>query len=76
MINPWRMRWAGNVAHMRKKSIAYRILVGNPEGRRPLGTAKRRWRSNIKIDFREINLGGMNWIHLAQDRDQLRGLLN
>jgi hypothetical protein len=45
-------------------------LVGNPEGKRPSGTSKRRWVENIKIDIREIGWGGMDWIYLAQDRDQ------
>jgi hypothetical protein len=48
---------------------AYRILVGRPEGKRPLGTARRRWVDNIKMDLRDIGWGGMEWIYLAEDRD-------
>jgi hypothetical protein len=50
--------------------------VGKPEGRRPLGRFRRRWEDNIKINLREIGWGGMDWIHLAQDRDQWRALVN
>jgi hypothetical protein len=50
--------------------------VGKPEGKRPLGRQRRRWVDNIKIDFREIGWGGMDWIELAQDRDQWRALVN
>jgi hypothetical protein len=57
-----------------KKS--YRILVGNPEGKRPLGRPKRRWVDNIKLDLREIGWDGMDWIHLAQDGDQWRDIVN
>jgi hypothetical protein len=61
---------------MEEKRNAYRIFVGKPKGKRPLGRPRRRWVDNIKIDLREIGLGGMDWIHLAQDRDQLRALVN
>jgi hypothetical protein len=50
--------------------------VGKPEGKRPLGRPRRRWEDNIRIDLREIGWGGMNWIDLAQDRDQWRALVN
>jgi hypothetical protein len=53
-----------------EKSNAYRILVRKPEGKRTLGRPRRRWERNIKMDRREIGWGGINWIHLAQDRDQ------
>jgi hypothetical protein len=59
-----------------EKRNAYRILVGKPEGKRPLGSSKCRWEDNVKMDFREIGWGGMVWIHLTQDRDQWRALLN
>jgi hypothetical protein len=52
------------------------ILVGRPEGRRPLGRTRRRWEDNIKIDLREIGFGDVDWIHLAQDRDKWRALVN
>jgi hypothetical protein len=55
--------------HGEKKS-AYRILVGKPEGKRPLGRPRRRWEDNIKMDIREIGLGGVDWNYLVQDRDQ------
>jgi hypothetical protein len=61
---------------MGKKRNAYRILVGKPEGKRPLGRPKRRWADNIKIVLREIGWDGMDWIDLAQDRDQWRALVN
>jgi hypothetical protein len=55
---------------------AYRILVGKPEGKRPLGRPKRRWVDNIKMDLREKGLDGLDWVELAQDRDQWRALVN
>jgi hypothetical protein len=61
---------------MGEKRNLYRILVGNPEGKRPLGRPRRRWVDNIKMDLREIGYGGGDWIDLAQDRDQWRALVN
>jgi hypothetical protein len=58
------------------KRNAYRILLGNPEGKRPLGRPRRRWVNNIKMDLREIGWNGMEWISLGQDRDQWRALVN
>jgi hypothetical protein len=58
-----------------EKRRAYRILVGRPEGRRPLGRSRRRWEDNIKTDLQEVGWG-MNWIELAQDRDRWRALVN
>jgi hypothetical protein len=55
---------------------AYNILVGRPEGRRPLGRPRRRWEDNIKMDFREIWFGDVDWVHWAQDRDRRRALVN
>jgi hypothetical protein len=61
---------------MGEKRNAYRLLVGKPEGKRPLGRPKRRWVDNIKTDFLEIGWGGVDWIGLAQDRDKWRALVN
>jgi hypothetical protein len=61
---------------MGEKRNAYRILVGQPEGKRPLGRPRRRWVDNIKMDLGEIGWDGMDWIDLAQDKDQWRALLN
>jgi hypothetical protein len=76
MIKSRKMRWAGYVARMGKKRNAYRLLVGNPEGKRPLGRPRRRWVDNIKMDLREIGRDGMDWIDLAQGRDQWWTLVN
>jgi hypothetical protein len=54
----------------------YRFLIGRPKGKRPLGSPRRRWEDNIKMDFREMGIDGANWIHLAQDRVQWRALVN
>jgi hypothetical protein len=76
MIKSRKMRWAGHVARMGETRNAYRILVGYPEGKRPLGRPKRRWIHNIKMDLREIGWDGRDWVDLAQDRDQWRALVN
>jgi hypothetical protein len=76
MIKSKRMRWAGNVAGMGERKNAYRVLAGKPEGRRPLGRLRRRWVDSIKMDLREIGWDGMNWLDLAEDRDQRRALVN
>jgi hypothetical protein len=70
------IRWAAHVACMGEVRGAYNILVGRPEGRRPLGRPRRRWEDNIKMDLREIGFGDVNWIHLAQDRDRWRALVD
>jgi hypothetical protein len=70
------MRWARRVAPIGEKRNAYRILVGKPEGKIPLGRPRRRWENNIRIDLRDREWGGMDWIDLAQDRDQWRALVN
>jgi hypothetical protein len=74
IIKSRRMRWAGHVTSMGGKRNAYRILVGKPEGKRRLGRPRRRREDNIGMDLREIGWGGMDWIDLAQDRDQWRAL--
>jgi hypothetical protein len=65
-----RMRWAGHVARMGEERKVYKVLAGKPEGRRPLGRPRRRWEDGIRMDLREIGLGGVDWIRLAQDRDR------
>jgi len=68
-----RMRWAGHVARMGESSGIYRVLVGNPEGKRPLVRPRHRWEDNSKMDLQGV---GMNWINLAQDRDRWQVLVN
>jgi hypothetical protein len=76
VIKSRRMRWAGHVAHMGEGRGVYRVLVGWPEGKRPLGRPRRRWEDNIKLDLREIGIDGTNWIQLAQYRFQCRAFVN
>jgi hypothetical protein len=64
------MRWAGHIAGMGEKRNAYRLLVGKPEGKRPLGKPRCRWMYNIKIDLGEVGWGDVDWIDLDQDRDK------
>ncbi|KAJ4450659.1 hypothetical protein ANN_02088 [Periplaneta americana] len=71
-IKSRRLKWAGHVARMGESRNAYRVLVGRPEGKRPLGRPRRRWEDNIKMDLREVGYDGRDWINLAQDRDQWR----
>jgi hypothetical protein len=75
-IKSRRMRWAGHVARMGETRNTYRILVGKPEGKRPLGRPICGWVDNIKMDLRKIGWDGMDCIELAQDRDQWRALVN
>ena len=71
-----RMRWAGHVARMGEERGVYRVLVGKPEGRRPLGRPRRRWADNIRTDLQEVRCVYMDWIGLAQDRDRWRTLMS
>ena len=68
------MRWVGLVARMAEGTGIYRVLVGKPEGKRPLGRPRRRWEDNIKMDLQEVGCGGMDWIELAWDRDRWQHL--
>jgi hypothetical protein len=68
-----RMRWAGHVARMGEGRGAYRVLVGRPDRRRPLGRPRRRWEGNIKLDLQEVGWGGMDWIDLAQNTEKGTG---
>jgi hypothetical protein len=61
---------------MGEKRNAYRLLVGKPEGKRPLGRPRRRWEDNIKVDLLEMGWSGVDWIGLAQDRDKWRALVD
>jgi hypothetical protein len=77
VIKSRRMRWAEHVARMGDRRGAYWVLVGRPEGMRPLGRPRRRWEDNIKQDLQELGWGGgMDWIDLAQDRDRWWALVN
>jgi hypothetical protein len=75
-IKSRRMRWAGHVARMGEGGGVYRVLVGKLEGKRPVGSPRRRWEDNIKLDLREIGIDGTNWIRLAQDRVQWQAFVN
>jgi len=76
VIKSRRMRCAGHVASMGDRRGVFRVLVGKPEGNRPLGRPRRRWDDNIKMDLQEVGWWGMDWIELAQDRDRWRELVN
>jgi hypothetical protein len=76
IIKSRRMRWVGHVARMGEKRYAYRLLMGKPEGKRPLGRSRRRWVDNIRIDLGEEGWGDVDWIGLAQDRNRWRALVN
>jgi hypothetical protein len=76
VIKSRRMRWAGHVVRMGERRGAYRVLVGKPEGKRPLGSPRHRWEDKSKMDLQEVGDGGMDWIELAQDRDRWRAHVN
>ena len=69
------MEWAEHVARMGERRGVYRVLVGKPEGRRPLGRPRHRW-EDIKMDLLEVGCGCLDWIELAQGRDKWRALVN
>ena len=75
-IKSRRMRWVGHVARMCEESGVYRVLVGKPERKTPLGRPRRRWVDNIRMDLQEVGCGYMDWIGLAQDRDWWRTLVS
>jgi len=70
------MSWAGHVACIGESRGVYRVLVGKPEGKRPLGRPRRRWKDNIKMGLQEVRCEGVDWFDVAQDRDRWRGLVN
>ena len=76
VVKSRRMRWAWHVARMREGIGVHRVLVGKPEGKRPLGKPRRRWEDNIKTDLQEVGRGCRDWIELAQDRDRWRALVS
>jgi len=76
VIKSRRMRWAGHVAPIGVERVAYRVLVGKPEGKRPLGRPRCRWVDNIRKDLQEVGCGYVNRIVLAQDRDRWRTLVS
>jgi hypothetical protein len=76
VIKSRRMGWAGHVAYMGEERGVYRVLVGKPEGKRPLGRPRRKWVDNIRKDLQEVGYGYMDWTGLAQDRDRWRTLVS
>jgi hypothetical protein len=69
-IKSRRMRWVGHVARMSEERNVYMVLMGNPEGKRPLRRPRHRWEDGIRMNLREIVWGNVDWIQLAQDRDR------
>jgi hypothetical protein len=76
IIKSRRLRWAGHVARMGPNRNVYRLLVGKPEGKRPLGRPRRRWVDNIRMDLVEVGWGDVDWIGLAKDKNRWRALVN
>ena len=76
VVKSRRMRWAGHVAGMGQGRGVHRVLVGKPEGKRPLGRPRRKWEDNIKMDLQEVGGGCGDWMELAQDRDRWRALVS
>ena len=76
VIKSRRMRWAGHVERMDEERGMYRVLLGKPEGKRPLGRRRSRWVDNIRMDLQEVGCGYLDWIGLAQDRDRWRTLVS
>jgi hypothetical protein len=76
VIKSRRVRWAGHVARMGEGRGVYRVLVGRPEGKRPLERFRHKWEDDIKMDLRETGIDGANWIRLVQDRAWWRAFVN
>ena len=76
VIKSRRMRWAGHVARVEEGRDVHKVLVWKPEGRRPLGRPRRRWKDNIKMDLQEVGRGCGNWTDLVQNRDRWRALVS
>jgi len=75
VVKSRRMKWIGHVARMGEERSVHRVLVGKPEGKRPLGRPRHRWEDNIKMNLREVGRGG-DWMEFTQDRDRWRALVN
>jgi hypothetical protein len=76
LVQSRRERWAGHVARIGEKGNVCTLLVGKPEGKRPLGRPRRRWLDNIRLDLGEVGWGDVDWIGLALDRNRWRALVN
>jgi len=76
VIKSRKLKRAGHVAHMGEGRGVYRVLVGKPEGRRPLGRPRRRWEDNIRLNLWKVGCGCVDWMELAQDRDRWRVLVS
>ena len=76
VIKSRRMRWAGHVARMEEGRAVHKVLVGKPEGKRPLGRPRRGWQDNFKVDLQEPRRGCGDWMELAQDKDRWRSLVS
>ena len=76
VIKSRRTRWAGHVARMGKGRGVYRVLVGKPGRKGPLGRSRHRWEGNIKMDLHKVGCRSMDWIEVAQDKDRCRALVN
>ena len=76
VVKSRRMRWAGHMVRMGEGRGVHRVLVGKPEGKRPLGRPRRRWEDNIKMDLQEVEGGCEDWMELAQDRDRWWALVS
>jgi len=75
VVKSRRMRWAGHVARMGEGTGVHRVLVGKPEGKRPLGSSRRRWEDNIRMDLQEVRGSCGDWMELSQDRDRWQALV-